>query len=175
MNARLIAAVCYVVFPLLIAGAWFVWRTRVVPQLVFEYIRPIFPADAQTRAILGMLAISGFSGLLVGASFGVALGLLLGTEQRARVILIGCGAIAATVLWSMVVFSRGDAPALSMGYFISGAFEVAMFLASLVPGSCASRRFAAGLSARSKSGLGLVALVCALLVYYQMFRMLQVA
>jgi hypothetical protein len=174
MNSRLVAVASYIVLPLLIAGAWFVWRTSVVPHLVFGYIRPFFPDDAQARAILGMLAISAFSGLLVGASFGVALGLLVSMEKRASVTWIGCGAIVVTALWSIFVFSQGGAPVLSRGYFMSGAFEMATFMASLVLASYATRRFAAGLSARSKSALGFTALVCALLVYYEMFRILQV-
>lgn len=173
MNSRFVAVVCYIALALLIAGAWFVWRTSVVPQLVFEYIRPFFPGDAQTRAILGMLALPAFSGLFVGVSFGVALGLLRRTEEPATVIWIGCGAITATALWSMFVFNRDGAPSLSIGYFISGPFEVATFIASIVLASYVTRRFTAGLSARSKSALGFPALVCALLVYYQTLRMLQ--
>jgi hypothetical protein len=173
MNPRLGAAVCYILLPLLIAGAWFVWRTSFVPQLVFEYIRPIFPGDSQARAILGLLAISGLSGLLVGASFGIALGFLLGTEQTARVIGIGCGAIAAIALWSIFAFSQENAPALSMGYFISSAFEVITFMVSLVLVSYATHRFGASLSANSRTVLGFAVLACSLLVYYEMFRMLR--
>jgi hypothetical protein len=121
-----------------------------------------------------MLAISGFTGVMVGVSFGIPLGLLLSMEQRAKLVWIGCGAIVVMALWSMFVFSREDAPGLSIGYFISSALEVAIFMAALLMVGYATHRFAAGLSARSKNALGIAALVCALLVYYELLRMLQV-